>query len=433
MPAYPASPGFEQRTSRLARRYRAVRASTERLCEPLEVEDMLLQSMPEASPVRWHLGHTTWFFETFVLEKAFEGHELDRAWAFLFNSYYNTVGAQYPRPRRSLVSRPTVAEILAWRRRVDEQLLGLLEEGGPRIEDLLPVVEIGLHHEQQHQELMLTDLKHALSHNPLFPGPYPADPVDEGALPAQRWIAFGGGVHEVGAPPQGGFCYDNEQPRHRVFLEPYELSSRLVTCGEYQAFMDAGGYEHHEYWLSEGWDLVRENGWYAPTYWQPVVGGWAHYTLGGRKPVDPDEPVSHISYYEADAYARWAGARLPTEFEWEAAVALEKEDGELDLADANLADRGRFQPVPLRGEAPGLRQVHGDVWEWTSSSYAPYPGYAPLQGALGEYNGKFMVNQYVLRGSSCATWASHVRDSYRNFFAPRCRWQFSGLRLARST
>jgi ergothioneine biosynthesis protein EgtB len=403
--------------------YRAVRATTEALTAPLEIEDLVLQSMPEASPLRWHLAHTTWFFETFVLAAQQADHRpFAPEFGYLFNSYYDNVGPRVSRPRRGLLTRPTVREVRAYRRHVDEALLQLPDDLAPAA---AAVVELGLHHEQQHQELMLTDLKHLLSLNPT-PPVYAARPDVPAATtaPPAGWWTHPGGVVAIGHGG-AGFAFDNEGPRHRVLLAPFAVATRPVTCGEYLEFVAAGGYAEPRLWLSDGWDARCQGAWQAPLYWRGEDGSWRLFTLAGELPLEPAEPVCHLSYYEADAYARWRGLRLPTESEWEAVAAGLPVRG-------HFADRGRFQPAaaPAGGEA-GPQQVFGDVWEWTASAYAAYPGYAPPAGALGEYNAKFMCNQLVLRGGSCATPAGHVRPTYRNFFPPTARWQFSGLRLAR--
>jgi ergothioneine biosynthesis protein EgtB len=411
-----------QPTPDLASRYRAVRAATEALAAPLSPEDCTAQSMPDASPVKWHLAHTSWFFETFVLEAAVAGYRpLEPAYRVLFNSYYHSVGEQHFRPERGLLTRPGLAAVQAYRRHVDGRCLDLLQRG-----DLSPaqeaVLELGLHHEQQHQELILTDVKHLLSRSPLQPG-YRERPADRrGAAAALAWHAHPAGLREIGHGGPG-FAFDNEGPRHRVFVHAFALASRAVTNGEYLAFMADRGYERPELWLSDGFAAVQREGWRAPLYWTQRGGGWQRFTLAGPRPVAPDEPVTHVSAYEADAFARWAGARLPTEAEWEVAAAGAPVAG-------NLAESERFEPAPAPA-GPGPAQLFGDVWEWTSSAYAAYPGYRPPPGALGEYNGKFMANQLVLRGGSCATPASHIRASYRNFFPPYARWQWSGIRLAR--
>jgi ergothioneine biosynthesis protein EgtB len=407
-------------------RYGAIRARTESLCEPLAVEDYGVQSMPDASPAKWHLAHTSWFFETFVLKRTAGYRPFHPQYELLFNSYYNTVGAQYPRPRRGLLSRPTVEEIYRYRAHVDDEIGALLAgNGAAGAGDLHAVLELGLQHEQQHQELILTDLKHLFSCNPLRPVYRPRREAVRGALPAAGWVPFPGGVCAIGHPG-AGFAFDNETPRHRVFLEPFALASQLVTNGDFLAFIDDGGYQRPELWLSDGWDTLQSQGWSAPLYWESHGTGWMIGTLSGPRELDLSEPVCHVSYYEADAFARWAGARLPREGEWEVAAAARPIDG-------NFVEGGRFHPAPPALDAPpGLpAQLFGDVWEWTQSPYVPYPGYRPPAGALGEYNAKFMSSQMVLRGGSCASPRAHLRPSYRNFFPPAARWQFSGLRLAR--
>jgi len=405
----------------LATRFGAVRAQTERLAAPLSPEDATVQSMPDASPVKWHLAHTSWFFETFLLEPLPGHRPFEPAYRVLFNSYYHSVGDQYARPERGMITRPGLAEVLAYRAHVDAACHALLARGA-----LTPaqsaVLELGLQHEQQHQELILTDVKHLLAKNPLAPV-YRPRPQGERPAPATAltWHAVPPGLREIGhAGP--GFAFDNEGPRHRVFVHGFALASRLVTNREYLAFMEDRGYERPELWLSDGWAAVCANGWRAPLYWRERDGAWSEFTLAGLLALAPDEPVAHVSAYEADAYARWAGARLPTEAEWEVAAADAEPAG-------NFVESGRLQPSPAAGARPA--QLFGDVWEWTASAYAPYPGYRPPPGALGEYNGKFMANQLVLRGGSCATPVSHVRASYRNFFHPDARWQWSGIRLAR--
>ncbi|AUX24707.1 hypothetical protein SOCEGT47_052460 [Sorangium cellulosum] len=435
----------------LRARYDAVRAFTESLCATLCPEDHVVQSMPDASPVKWHLAHTSWFFETFVLGERAGYTPFHPQFRYLFNSYYVSVGERHSRPQRGILSRPTVEEIYRYRRHVDEQMRALLDTlgagrdvlGAGRDLELAFVIEVGLHHEQQHQELILTDLKHAMAQNPLRPAIFGgAQPGRGGGAAGElRYLDHAEGVRWIGHGGDG-FAFDNEAPRHRVFVGAFALAERPVTCGEYLEFMRDGGYTRPELWLSSGWDAVVGNRWEAPLYWERRDGGFALFTLHGMREVDADEPVCHVSYYEADAYARWAGARLPTEAEWEVAAqgALAgageirggAAPGEAAL-DGNFAERGRYHPEPAgappRAGAP--RQMLGDVWEWTSSAYAPYPGFRPWSGALGEYNGKFMSNQLVLRGGSCATPASHIRPTYRNFFPPDARWQMSGIRLAR--
>jgi ergothioneine biosynthesis protein EgtB len=403
--------------------YESIRAATAQLAAALSAEDCALQSMPDASPVKWHLAHTSWFFETFVLDAQLPGYRaFDPAFRMLFNSYYVQVGARHPRPERGLVSRPGLAEVLEYRRHVDRGILQWLDSA-PR-GAALGLLELGLHHEQQHQELILTDLKHLFSRNPLRPAYRAQRPgAGRGGTPALQWQRFPAGVREIGHAGEG-FCFDNEQPRHRVYLEAYELASRLATSAEFAAFIDDGGYARPELWLSDGWDTCCAQGWSAPAYWERDGSGWRVFTLHGMRDLEPSEPVSHVSYYEADAFARWSGARLPTEAEWESAAASQPRGG-------NFLESGALHPVAASAEGPVLQQLFGDVWEWTGSAYLGYPGYRPVAGAVGEYNGKFMVNQFVLRGGSCATPRSHIRPTYRNFFAPSARWQFSGIRLAR--
>jgi ergothioneine biosynthesis protein EgtB len=406
----------------LESRFASVRQVTESLCEGLSAEDCQLQSMDDASPVKWHLAHTSWFFETFVLEPGLPGYApLDSAYKVLFNSYYVGVGDRHPRPQRGLLSRPSLEQVWQYRRHVERGVLQLLERSAPQ--RLLDLVELGLHHEQQHQELILTDLKHHFSCNPLKPAyrPAPDEPATQTA-PA-RFHRFEGGLVEIGHDGTG-FAFDNELPRHRVWLQPFELADRLVTEAEVLAFIEDGGYQRPELWLSEGWDVCQRQQWQAPLYWRREGGQWLRFTLHGERPLQPASPACHLSYYEADAVARWAGARLPTEAEWEHAVQQSPQ------AFGTLLDGGRFHPAPAAA-SQGPQQLFGDCWEWTASAYLPYPGYRTAEGAVGEYNGKFMVNQMVLRGGSCATPRSHLRASYRNFFPAAARWQFSGLRLAK--
>ena len=397
----------------------AVRARTLALAAPLSAEDCCVQSMPDASPAKWHLGHTAWFFETFVLE-ACEPHyrPFDDAFRVLFNSYYNAVGARHPRPQRGLLTRPGLARVLDYRADVDRRMQAVLASG--QADALADVVALGLQHEQQHQELLLTDIKHLLSCNPLAPA-YAATPLPTAPAAPLTWQGWAAGLVDIGHAGNG-FCYDNELPRHRVYLPAYALASRLVTNGEYAAFVAAGGYADPALWLSEGWDWRMAQGREHPLYWRAGADGWQEFTLGGLCALDAAAPVVHVSLYEADAYARWSGARLPTEAEWEHAAAQLPVQG-------HFADADRLHPAS--SAAPGLAQMFGDAWEWTSSSYGAYPGFRTGPGAIGEYNGKFMVNQYVLRGGSCATPAGHVRASYRNFFPAAVQWQFSGIRLAR--
>ena len=407
-----------------ARQYRDVRALTRALVDPLSAEDCVVQSMPDASPAKWHLAHTTWFFETFVVEPGLPGYEVFHPeFRYLFNSYYNAIGAQFPRPDRGLISRPSLGEVREYREHVDHAVAALFEGGSldPTMDER---IELGLHHEQQHQELILTDVKHLLSANPLAPV-YRATSLPPAApTPLVRWHRHPGGVLRIGYEGEG-FAFDNERPRHRTLLEPFDLATRPVTNGEFLEFIEDGGYRKPELWLSEGWTTVQAQGWCAPLYWTGAAGERRMFTLSGLREVRTDEPVCHLSYYEADAFARWAGARLPTEAEWEAVASDVPVDG-------NLLDLGRLHPVPApSGAAQSVAQLFGDVWEWTQSAYGTYPGYRLPEGALGEYNAKFMCNQLVLRGGSCATPRGHMRASYRNFFPPSARWQFSGLRLAR--
>ncbi|MFC5300747.1 ergothioneine biosynthesis protein EgtB [Azospira restricta] len=411
-----------------AERYRAVRALSERLAEPLSAEDQGLQSMPDASPTRWHLAHTSWFFEALLLAPLQPGYAVfDPRFHYFFNSYYESLGPRQARPQRGLISRPGSDEIRRYRAHVDAAVQRLVAGGDAATwAAAAPLLELGLNHEQQHQELILTDIKHALAQNAFDPA-YRAAPAASAspaaAAPAVAWCDFAGGEVAVG-DAGAGFAYDNERPRHAVLLRPYRLASRPVTCGEYLDFIDDGGYARAALWLSDGWTLAGEQRGQAPLYWRREAdGSWSEFTLHGRRPLDPAAPVCHVSFYEAAAYAAWAGARLPTEFEWEAAVA------DLPVAGRWL-DADVLRPLPAT-PGPGLRQAFGDVWEWTRSAYDPYPGFQPLTGAAAEYNGKFMVGQLVLRGGSCASPAGHLRASYRNFFPPAARWQFSGIRLAR--
>jgi ergothioneine biosynthesis protein EgtB len=410
-------------------RYRGVRKASADFCRPLAAEDCVIQSMPDASPIRWHLAHTTWFFETFVLARAVDGYRpLNPNYEYLFNSYYNSVGEQFSRPRRGLLSRPTVAEVWDYRAEIDRRIEQVLT-GADVASELLAVIELGLHHEQQHQELMHTDLKHLFSFNPLFPAYQERENPPLGEATPMRWVAFDEGVYPIGHGDDG-FAFDNEGPRHRVFLERFALASRPSTNAEFLAFLDDGGYRRPELWLSLGWQTVQAEHWEAPLYWRRGSDGqWCEFTLAGLQPLQPHAPVCHLSYFEADAFARWRGARLPTESEWEVAAQAALASG--GAMDGNFVENGRLHPAPARRADPcGLSPMFGDVWEWTSSSYAPYPGYRAPEGALGEYNGKFMCNQYVLRGGSCVTPRSHIRASYRNFFPPESRWQFTGVRLA---
>ena len=422
-----SSPREPATSSRLAELYQAVRHQSEVLCEPLVPEDYVIQSMEDVSPTKWHLAHTSWFFETFALREYLADYqELHPRYAYLFNSYYVQAGDRHCRPKRGLVSRPTVEEIYEYRRHVDEAMTRLLV-GGRAGEDrrLAEIIEIGLHHEQQHQELMVYDFKHVLSMNPLYPAYLEREVPVQSEAAELGYVAFAGGLTEIGHTG-GGFSFDNERPRHRVHLEPFALASRLVTNGEYLRFVQDGGYDRPEIWLSDGFATRQREGWRAPYYWEQRADEWWMITLQGPRPVNLAEPVMHVSHYEADAFARWAGARLPSEFEWEGAASTVPVGG-------NFVERRRFHAEARDSSATPteLHQLWGDVWEWTASAYLPYPGFRTLPGALGEYNGKFMANQMVLRGGSCATPADHIRPTYRNFFHPDRRWIFSGFRLAR--
>ena len=453
------------RPTDLAARFRTARSRTLTLCEPLSPEDMMVQSCPEASPAKWHLAHTAWFFESFLLREFLPGYHLyndDFPW--LFNSYYQSFAAFPEKRLRSSFSRPPLEQILAYREHVDrgvESLLEHLQDAGPSHE-ALKRIELGVNHEEQHQELLLTDMLHALFTNPLRPAylslpeepgagvvglapetgertnPQVAGTAISGAVPVLGFHSFPGGLCEAGHSG-AGFCFDNERSRHRVWLDPYRLATRLVTCGEFAAFIADAGYRRPELWLSPGWDALQSHGWRAPLYWsRPETDNtgsdWRIFTLRGELPLTSMEnvPVSHVSYFEADAYARWAGHRLPTEFEWEAAAEAQPVIG-------NLLDSGSLLPAPApqafqsqdpEASVESPSQFFGDCWEWTASAYLAYPGFQPLPGSLGEYNGKFMSGQMVLRGGSCVTPAPHIRASYRNFFPPETRWQFSGIRLA---
>ncbi len=412
----------------LSNRYLRVRQFSEELTRPLETEDYVIQSMPDVSPTKWHLAHTSWFFETFVLSEVNPNYRSPHPqFNFLFNSYYVQVGDRHCRPKRGLISRPTVAEVFRYRCHVDQNILEFLEVANEgQLNEIAPVIEIGLHHEQQHQELMLTDIKHVFSENPFRPvymakDKIPSDP----RFREIHWIEYPEGLYSIGHSGEG-FSFDNETPLHKEYANPFKLACRLVTNREYLEFIEAGGYKKPEVWLSDGWSATEANNWSAPLYWEKKNGSWQCFTLSGIREISLDEPVCHVSYYEADAYARWAGARLPTEAEWEIAASNVDVEG-------NFVETKNYHPMIVSGEKNCREpaQMFGDVWEWTRSPYAPYPGYTTLPGALGEYNGKFMCNQIVLRGGSCATSRSHIRKTYRNFFPPNARWQFMGIRLAK--
>jgi ergothioneine biosynthesis protein EgtB len=411
--------------SSLIERYRKIRQQSVDICAPLAIDDYQVQPMDDASPPKWHLAHITWFFETFILQRELMGYESHNPlFEILFNSYYQGVGLPYPRHRRGNLSRPTIEEVFEYRRAVDTKMCEFLSRS--ITEEVRFRVELGLHHEQQHQELLLTDLKYNLGNNPLRPAYLPLEkPLDKNkslAISSLEWQEIKGGLVEIGARGDD-FVFDNEKPRHRVFVPPFKLASRCVSNGEFLAFMEDGGYERHELWLSDGWAYLNglSERWSSPLYWRREKDSWLEYTLNGERELEFDAPVCHISGYEADAYARWKGARLPLEAEWEIAAGMMAVEG-------NFIESGKYHPGIQSGT--GMTGLFGDVWEWTGSSYGPYPGFKPFAGALGEYNGKFMANQLVLRGGSCATSVTHIRRTYRNFFYPPDRWQFSGLRLA---
>src|SRR5438067_112718 len=404
--------------SPLREQYREIRNTSLQITEPFSAEDQMLQSMPDCSPAKWHLAHTTWFFETFILSPYVPDYKaFDPRFKQLFNSYYKQLGAHPYRGTRGLMSRPSLDEIRAYREHVDLAMLRYLEVAD---ENTAALIEVGLNHEQQHQELILTDMKHALWSMPLRPERVSGPRAVKGAK-SLEWVEFEGGIREIGYAGSG-FSFDNESPRHQVLLTPFQLASRLVTNAEYLEFKDDGGYRRPELWLSDGWDTVCSQGWNSPLYWEAQDGKWFQFNYDGMCELDPAAPVCHVSYYEADAFAHWSKARLPREEEWEVAAAQLSSTG-------NLLEPEKLRPQPASGT--GLQQMFGDVWEWTASPYVAYPGFEPAAGAIGEYNGKFMCNQFVLRGGSCATPASHIRASYRNFFSPNARWQFMGIRLAK--
>jgi len=407
----------------LLSRFAAVRRQTAAITQPLSVEDQVVQSMDDTSPTKWHLAHTTWFFDTFVLAPAGRS-ERPSGYEHLFNSYYNTVGSPFPRPKRGTLSRPSVASVRAYRESVDAAVPSVVRDAsGDARADLLKTLEVGIHHEQQHQELLLTDIKHALGVNPLRPAYDESLSSVTSEHEPLEMVAFEGGVRQVGHGDDR-FAFDNERPRHDALVADFSLASRLVTNADYLEFMLDGGYAAHALWLDDGWSWVRDAQIRAPLYWEEGDDGWQSYTLGGLRPIDQHAPVCHVSFFEADAFARWRGKRLPTEAEWEVAASAAAPESR-----GTLVDDGAFHPVGRSSRGP-VRHLVGEVWEHTASAYRPYPGFAPLEGALGEYNGKFMSGQMVLRGGSCATPASHLRPTYRNFFQPEKRWQFSGFRLA---
>ncbi len=407
--------------------YQRVRKQSEILCEPLIEEDYVIQSMPDVSPPKWHLAHVSWFFETFVLVPFHSGYQLfNPQFNYLFNSYYQGIGRPFPRPQRGLLSRPSVAKVYRYRNHVDRFMRELLvnlqqHQDRLRIQDL---IVLGLNHEQQHQELLMTDIKHIFAQNPLLPAYCGNDSrTSQQPAVALQWVKINGGETAIGHAG-AGFHFDNEAPQHKVLLDEFLLANRPVTNAEYLQFINDGGYDNPLLWLADGWTVIQSEAWKSPLYWHSVEGQWQVMTLNGLQPLAADEPVCHISYYEADAYATWAGKRLPTEAEWERAAQP------ANIADGNFLEAGRYHPHPA-GSADGLLQLYGDVWEWTRSPYSAYPGYRPPEGAIGEYNGKFMCNQMVLRGGSCVTPQGHLRRTYRNFFYPHNRWQFMGVRLAR--
>ena len=442
----------QSRLGRLRDRFHQTRKFTNALCVGLEPEDCVVQSMPDVSPTKWHLAHTTWFFETFILKKFVPGYRAEiPEYAYLFNSYYNAAGNMHRRDLRGLISRPTVNEAQRYRASIDSHIEDLLSNSDESLlHQIEPILVLGFHHEQQHQELLITDIKHVLAQNPLYPvfragrARHSVRAEERTATPTARgpfqFIEFDEKIAEIGHDGSG-FAYDNEGPQHQALVPAFSLATRPITNGEYISFIEDNGYSRPEFWLSLGWMTVNEQRWNAPLYWIQRDGAWWNFTLSGLRPVDQSEPVTHISYFEADAYANWAGARLPTEFEWERAALSGPIEG-------NFVESELFHPVAASAPSAGalakadvstekpqqhrhLVQMFGDVWEWTRSAYSPYPGYRAVPGALGEYNGKFMCNQYVLRGGSCATSRSHIRRTYRNFFQPEKRWQFTGIRLAR--
>ncbi|MCA0987474.1 ergothioneine biosynthesis protein EgtB [Guptibacillus algicola] len=406
--------------------YHTIREMTTTLVQPLETEDYTIQSHADVSPPKWHMAHTTWFFETFILKKHNDSYSsFHEEFEYLFNSYYESVGSFYPRHARGLLSRPSINKVKQYRKDIDEEIETLIQSlDETKLAEVAGLIEIGLHHEQQHQELLMTDIKYNFSINPLKPVYRDRKAKTHSEATPLEWASFNGGLVEIGIDEGDDFSFDNERPVHKVWLEPYELATKTVTNEEYLAFMEDGGYERAEFWLSDGWTTVKNEGWKAPLHWEKKDGAWYTFTLHGFVPVNNEEPVTHISYYEAEAYASWAGKRLPTEAEWEVAVRDQPISG-------NFVEDGIYHPVAATKKDEGLiKKAYGDVWEWTKSPYMAYPGNKPLDGALGEYNAKFMSSQMILRGGSCVTSQSHIRPTYRNFFGPEKRWQFTGIRLA---
>lgn len=410
------------------KRFQSIRKQTIELCKPLAVEDFVAQPVTDVSPPKWHLGHTTWFYEALILENHDDQYkEFDKRFNYLFNSYYESVGDRVQRPNRGYMTRPTVGEIIKYREYVENCLIRFLKHNAEKIDESLEyLLELGLQHEQQHQELLVTDFKYILGQNPLFPVYKEYIPEeDETKNDKVNFLDVEEGIFEIGYKGKE-FCFDNELGVHKVFLHPFRFQDRLITNREYMEFIGEGGYRRFNFWLSEGWEWVKMNNVFAPLYWHQIDNDWFVYTLSGLEEVNPNEPVTHISYYEADAFARWKGKRLLTEFEWEVA-AMKYETAPVN--GSNFVENGNFRALP---PVKGTRQLFGDAWEWTASAYLPYPGFKEAEGAIGEYNGKFMVNQMVLRGGSCATPVKHIRPTYRNFFHPHLRWQFTGIRLASS-
>lgn len=419
-----AAPTYLIAQNSLLERYIWVRQTTEALCLPLAVEDYVTQAMPDVSPPKWHLAHSAWFFENFLLQKYLPRYKVFHPqYGFLFNSYYETVGEFYPRAQRGILSRPTVEEIYAYRAHIDAAMHELLSGAQGTNPEVVAITMLGLNHEEQHQELLLTDIKYNFSLNPLLPAYAIRPHLAPAQASALQYAEYPGGLKQQGAACDGDFCFDNETPAHQVYLKSFNLGTRLVTNQEYQDFIADGGYTRPTLWLSDGWHAVQNQGWHAPLYWERIESSWMTKSLYGLVPVVGDQPVCHVSFYEAEAYARWAGMRLPAEAEWEYAASMEKIEG-------NLREQGRLEPDTPRFTGERVNQLFGDCWEWTASPYSAYPGFTPANGALGEYNGKFMCNQMVLRGGSCLTPSEHIRASYRNFFPPQTRWQYSGIRLA---